>query len=123
MKSTASETHIHDLAIIGLGPVGLEAASASNARGLDVIGFEATKVGGHVDQWGQVRLFSPFELNAGPAGEQVLINAEQTLPESDEIMTGAAFLNNYLRPLADQLSERMDLLEGSLLYTSPSPRD
>ncbi len=112
MKNTARQAHIHDLAIIGLGPVGLEAASASNARGLDVIGFEATKVGGHVDQWGQVRLFSPFELNAGPAGEQVLVNAAKILPEPGEIMTGATFLNNYLRPLADQLSCSMDLLEG-----------
>ena len=88
MKNTARQAHIHDLAIIGLGPVGLEAASASNARGLDVIGFEATKVGGHVDQWGQVRLFSPFELNAGPAGEQVLVNAAKHMDKDRKSRNG-----------------------------------
>ena len=112
MKSYGRHTPVRDLAIIGIGPVGLEAAAASSLRRLDVIGLETGDVGAHVGQWGAVSLFSPFNLNAGPAGLQVLVNTATTLPNPEAMMTGAEFRGRYLRPLAAHLSPNIELLES-----------
>ena len=55
------------LAIVGAGPVGLEAAAAAVERGFDVHVFERGEPGAHVLAWGHLRLFTPWSANLGPA--------------------------------------------------------
>ncbi len=100
-----------DLAIIGAGPIGLEAASRAVLAGLNVVVFEKEAVGHHVSQWGHVRLFSPFRLNHSQWGLNLIKAAfpKLALPQPDSYPTGAEMVEAYLKPLAriPQLSGRI----------------
>ncbi len=50
------------IAIIGAGPIGLEAALAATARGFDMEIFERGQIADSVRKWGHVRMFSPFGM-------------------------------------------------------------
>ena len=102
-----------DLAIIGAGPVGLEAAARAARAGLATVLFDAGAVADHVRAWGWLRLFSPFEWNAGPAGLELLGGPEAELPAAGELLTGAELRARYLLPLAAALRSRVDLREGA----------
>ena len=55
------------IAILGAGPIGLEAALAAAERGDDFTVYEAAPtVGGHVRRWGHVRTFTPWAMNVSP---------------------------------------------------------
>ena len=60
------------IAIVGAGPVGLEAALYGATRGHDVALYERGRIAEHVRQWAHVKLFSPFEINRSPLGLQAL---------------------------------------------------
>ncbi|MCG8468731.1 MAG: FAD-dependent oxidoreductase, partial [Gemmatimonadetes bacterium] len=98
-----------DLAIIGAGPVGLEAAARARENGLRTVVLEADRVGAHVRSWGCVRLFTPFGYNTGPAG------ARLARPDADaaDMMTGHEFRERYLLPLADALRDAVMIEEGA----------
>src|SRR3954447_15459909 len=52
------------VAILGAGPVGLEAALAVAERGWAFTVYEgASRPGGNVREWGHVRLFTPWDMN------------------------------------------------------------
>lgn len=102
-----------DLAIIGAGPVGLEAAARAARAGLATAVFDAGAVADHVRAWGWLRLFSPFEWNAGPAGLELLGGREAELPAAGELLTGTELRTRYLLPLAAALRSRVDLREGA----------
>ena len=51
------------LAILGAGPIGLEAALYARFLGYDVVVYETGDVAASVRQWGQVRMFTPFGMN------------------------------------------------------------
>ncbi|WP_420634796.1 hypothetical protein [Candidatus Palauibacter sp.] len=104
---------VMDLAIIGAGPVGLEAAARAARAGLATVVFDAAEVSAHVDAWGWLQLFSPFELNAGPEGAEVLRGQGVQLPAGEEILTGAEFRTRYLLPLAAALRSRIEVREGA----------
>ena len=103
-----------DLAIIGAGPIGLEAASRAVLAGLDVVVFEKGEVGHHLSQWGHVRLFSPFRMNHSDWGLELVRAAfpKLPLPQPDSYPTGSEMVEGYLKPLSriPQLSGR--ILEG-----------
>ncbi len=86
------------LAIIGAGPIGLEAAVRGQRSGWDVTLIEQGSIGHHVTSWGHVRLFSPFGINASPWGREALTG--QTLPSEDALLTGREFVDQYLKPLS-----------------------
>jgi thioredoxin reductase len=90
------------LAVIGAGPIGLEAALHGVARGWDVRVFERGRIAEHVRDWGHVRLFSPFGLNSSELGRQAIRAAsdETALPSADELLTGRQFAERYLDPLS-----------------------
>lgn len=91
------------VAILGAGPIGLEAAATFAAAGAKVAVFEQGAVGAAVRAWGHVRLFSPWRMNCGPAGLSLLGG----LPEAgDTFPTGATFAERYLSPLAEALRGR-----------------
>ena len=99
------------IAIIGAGPIGLEAALYGIEAGCDVNVFERGRVATNVNDWGHVRLFSPFALNASEWGCRALRENDPgcEIPASDAVLTGREFLERYLEPLSQlpQLNGRI----------------
>ncbi len=91
------------IAVIGAGPVGLEAGLAAEERGWEFTIYERGDIAAAVGAWGHVRMFSPFSMNASEAGQARLRAAGHDLPESDALLTGAEFREGYLLPLAETL--------------------
>lgn len=91
------------IAIIGAGPIGIEAAIRAEDLGWNVLVFERAQIGGNVSRWSHVRFFSPWELNRSEWGIQRLLAAGAELPPGDAFPTGQEFLDTYLRPLAATL--------------------
>src|SRR5205085_7803440 len=77
------------LAVIGAGPIGLEAALAAHERGFDVHVFERGEIGAHALAWGHVRMFTPWRMNVGPAAHAQLARRGWTLPDAESCPTGA----------------------------------
>jgi hypothetical protein len=91
------------IAIIGAGPVGLEAALHGVQHGHDVTVYERGLVGEHVRQWGHIRLFSHFAFNRSDLGASKLREAGIDLPHDDDYLTGADYVARYLSPLAKRV--------------------
>ncbi|MEQ8787061.1 MAG: hypothetical protein RIC55_12205 [Pirellulaceae bacterium] len=99
------------LAILGAGPIGLEAALYARYLGYDVDVYDRRGVAAHVLQWGHVPMFSPFGMNRSPLGLAAL-NAQDehyVPPGDDQLLTGRQWAERYLLPLAHS-----DLLSDSL---------
>lgn len=92
------------MAILGAGPVGIEAALAFAQDGFDVQVYEAGDVANAVRQWGHVRLFSPWELNVSARGLAALQEMNIPAPEHGTFLTGQEFVEGYLAPLASHES-------------------
>ncbi len=88
------------IAIIGAGPVGLEAALTALDRGYEINLYERGEIADAVRQWGHVRMFSPFEMNTSQLGLARLHVAGVRLPKPEVLQTGAQFRETYLLPLA-----------------------
>src|SRR5581483_939103 len=95
------------IAIVGAGPIGLEAALAAMAHGHRVSVFERGEAGDAVRRWGHVRMFSPFGMNVSLRGIERLKKRGHALPDPDAILTGTEFVAQYLAPLADTLGEEI----------------
>ncbi|NQV27534.1 MAG: monooxygenase [Rhodopirellula sp.] len=95
------------IAIIGAGPIGLEAAMLARLRNFDVVVIEQGGVASNVRSWGHVRLFSPFEVNASAWSRAACDRS--ALPPDDALLTGDEFFEQYLLPLSQH-----PLLKGSL---------
>ena len=99
------------IAILGAGPIGLEAALYARYLGFDVAIFERQTVAANVRRWGHVTMFSPFRLNRSSLGVAALRAQDDNveLPPDDELLTGEAYYQRYLAPLS-----RSDLLDGCI---------
>ncbi len=94
----AAKPHI---AILGAGPIGLEAALAAAEAGHPFTLYEAAaEPGGHVRAWGHVRLFTPWSLNVSPRMRAALAAAGYEAPEGDDCPTGRELAERLLAPLA-----------------------
>ncbi len=91
------------IAVIGAGPIGLEAALAALERGYEVKVFERGSVGEAVRRWGHVRMFTPFGMNVSKQGLKRLKDKVRFKPET--IVTGLEYLVEYLAPLAETLED------------------
>src|SRR5947199_2729062 len=90
------------IAVLGAGPVGLEAALYARALGLPVTIYERGRIAEHVQRWGHVTLFSPFGMNSTPLGRAALRaeNPKHELPGDGDYVTGRDHVAAYLEPLA-----------------------
>jgi thioredoxin reductase len=91
------------IAIIGAGPIGLEAGLVAEKRGYEFAIYERGAVAESVSQWGHVRMFSPFAMNASATGGARLKEAGYELPAVDRLLSGSEFRESYLVPLAETL--------------------
>ncbi|MEQ8837059.1 MAG: hypothetical protein RID07_09685 [Lacipirellulaceae bacterium] len=102
------------IAILGAGPIGLETALYARYLGYKVALYEkGNRPAASVRDWGHVQLFTPFAMNASPLGVAAL-QAQDTNyqpPFADECLTGDAFCDRYLDPLAtsDLLADGLQL--------------
>jgi len=89
------------VAIVGGGPIGLEAALAATERGLDFTVYEASdSVGGYVRRWGHVRTFTPWAMAVSPRARVALESAGSEVPEGERSPTGDELVDELLEPLA-----------------------
>ncbi len=100
------------IAILGAGPIGLEAALYARYLGYKVQLFErGESAAANVLAWGHVQLFTPFGMNASPLGiaASQAQDASWQCPTADEHLTGTELYHRYWRPLAES-----DLIAGVL---------
>lgn len=88
------------VAILGGGPIGLEALVACQDRGVEAILYEREEIGSNIKKWQHVRLFSPFQLNRSQAGVKLLKESGTNVPSGEELLTGMEYLQGYLELLA-----------------------
>jgi len=92
--------HPH-IAILGAGPVGIEAALAAHDAGFGFTVYERTgAVGGNIRSWGHVRLFTPWTMNVSPRARRHLAAAGSSSLDGDECPTGADLVSELLEPVA-----------------------
>ncbi|QDU25253.1 Ferredoxin--NADP reductase [Anatilimnocola aggregata] len=101
------------LAMVGAGPIGLEAALYARFLGYDVVIFEQGRVCEHVQQQSHVRSFVPFRWCCSPLGLAAITAHDENYqpPTDDARLTGSEWLEQYLLPLAatDLLSDHLQL--------------
>ena len=87
------------IAIVGAGPIGLEAAVYARRLGHEVAVFERGDVAENIGRWGFLDLFTPWRLNTTPIGRKAV--GDDQLLASDRCPTGKQQHERYLLPLAD----------------------
>ncbi len=97
------------LAILGAGPIGLEAALYAQKLQWNYTVYERGRIAEHVRRWGHVRLFSPFGMNTTALGKTTVRTRKpgSEFPTDDALQTGAEFADSYLMPIADFLKDRI----------------
>lgn len=89
------------VAVLGAGPVGLEAALAASDAGMEATVYEAAdRVGANVRSWSHVRLFTPWSMNVSPRARRHLERAGVPVPSGDDLPTGGMLVERLLEPLA-----------------------
>ena len=103
------------IAVLGAGPIGLETTLYARYLGYDVVTFERGQPAENVRRWGHVQLFSPFRMNRSTLGLAALTAQDETYnpPDDDALLTGDAWADHYLVPLAES-----DLVVDSLRLNS-----
>lgn len=101
------------IAVVGAGPIGLEAALYARYLGYDVDVYERGRVAENLLRWGHVRLFTPWKMNVSPLGLAALSAQDESWRPSDDeaIFTGRELAEAYFLPLAnsDLLVDHMHL--------------
>ncbi|HEX3871669.1 MAG TPA: FAD-dependent oxidoreductase [Pirellulales bacterium] len=106
------------IAVLGAGPIGVEATLYARYLGYDVDLYERSHVGDHVRRWGHVRMFTPWQMNCSPLGVAALKaqDPQWQAPDASEHPTGREFVERYLAPLSqsdlviDALHEETEVL-------------
>jgi hypothetical protein len=90
------------IAILGGGPIGLEAALYACSLNYSVKLYERGRTGEHLSRWGHVRMFSPFGMNSTHLGRSSILaeNPKHEFPAEGDCLTGRQHLTAYLEPLA-----------------------
>ncbi|MCG3205595.1 MAG: hypothetical protein KCHDKBKB_02317 [Elusimicrobia bacterium] len=97
------------LAVIGAGPIGIEAALRGVAKGWQVTVYEQETVGSHLLRWGHVRFFSQLKDNVSP----LLLSCLPFPMDPHAYLTGREFVERVLRPVASSPSLTGKIREGT----------
>ena len=99
------------IAVLGAGPVGLEAALYARFLGYDVEIYERGRVAENILRRGHARMFAPFGQCHSTLALAALSAHDSTYqpPGDDELLTGREWAERYLLPLS-----RTDLLSDHL---------
>lgn len=87
------------IAIVGAGPIGLEAALHARQSGHSPVIWERGENAANVAGWGFVRMFTPWSMNTTPAGRKAAGGA--SVLASEDCPTGRELRDRYLLPLAE----------------------
>jgi thioredoxin reductase len=100
------KAEVRRVAVLGAGPIGLEAALYAQSLNLPVTLYERGRIGEHLHRWGHVRMFSPFGMNSTRLGRAAILaeNPKHELPAEGACLTGHEHLAAYLEPLAKTAS-------------------
>ena len=90
------------IAILGGGPVGIEAGLYGRFLGYEVTILEAQEVAAHVRSWGHVRMFSPFRHLCSTLGLAALRaqDPDFPVPDLDARLSGRQWAEQYILPLS-----------------------
>jgi thioredoxin reductase len=90
------------IAVLGAGPIGLEAALYGRFLGYQVDIYDQGEIADSVRRWGHVQMFSPFELNASSLGLAALAAQDESYraPGTASLLSGRDFADQYLLPLS-----------------------
>ena len=92
------------LAILGAGPIGLEAALYARALGLRFTVYERGRLADSMWRWGHVRMFTPLSMNTTPLGRAAAKQKPNLIwPGEATCLTGREFINLYLTPISEAL--------------------
>lgn len=99
------------IAVIGGGPIGMEATLYGQFLGYEVTLFEQGEVADSVRQWQHAPMWTPFQYLHSRLGRLAIAtqNPNHVFPELQCEQTGEQWLRNYLLPLAET-----DLIAKSL---------
>lgn len=103
------------VAIIGAGPIGIEAALYGAVAGLDVQLFERGRIGENVRQWGHVGLFTEWKRDRSPLAQRLLEARGDALPSEESAPSGAELANYLLKlsslePLRGRVAAQTEVL-------------
>ena len=85
------------IAVIGGGPIGMEALLYGTRAGAEVRLFERGRIGENVRRWGHVGLFTPWKLDRSPLGERLLRERGDALPDEETSPHGNQLADYLLR--------------------------
>ncbi len=102
------------IAVLGAGPIGLEAALYAVTLKLPVTVYERGQPGEYVRRWGHVRLFSPAGMNRTSLGVATIRQElpKHELPGDGDCITGREHLASYVEPLSKTVAIRDKLRLG-----------
>lgn len=88
------------IAILGSGPIGIEAALYGRALGHQVSIYEQGELAQALRSWGHVRMFSPWSYNTSALGRARLSLRGIAPPAAAEVPSGEELRTRYLLPLS-----------------------
>lgn len=91
------------VAVLGAGPIGLEAALYARSLDYPVTVYESGQPAEQVNRWGHVTMFTPFGQNCTTLGLEALRrdNPKREFPADRSPVTGREWRDGYLLPLAE----------------------
>lgn len=90
--------HPPRVAVLGAGPIGLEAALAAGNRGWPTALYESSaQVAGNVRRWAHISLFTPWDMSVSPRMRDIL---SSTVPDGRALPTGGDLVRCVYDPLA-----------------------
>ncbi len=101
------------VAIIGGGPIGMEAALYGAIAGFDVQLFERGRLAENVRQWGHVNVFTEWKRNRSPLAARLLKERGATLP-AEETNSSGDELADYVTKLSG-----LEPLRGRIFPQTP----
>ena len=107
IRELRTQARPKDVAIVGAGPIGLEAALYCAALGHRPVVYEGQEAGANIRRWGFLELFSPWALNTSELGLATLEELGLDIPDRKACPGAAEYCRSYLAPLASALGNRI----------------